>query len=497
MKRALIILLVIYAFFLPRAVAHEQWCLTPPGISPWLKAFQNNPEDHPDLRSYSGWDLPVVVHITEDQNLNQAVSISELLNAFCKLNQDFAASGIQFYIKSIEYLVRPDYYEHQQIQTAVSMIANHSQPNVINVFFVKTAVEEGICGYNLVNQDRKSLGMTLAGSCTNSFNSNWAHEMGHYFSLPHTFNGWEGIIHDYRTPAPELVNNVPVERADGSNCDSAGDGFCDTPADYLNGRWFCAEDGASSFLQMDPIGASFRSDGSMIMSYAQDGCSHKFSPKQISAMQNYLVSERVNLMGEPITFSAIRPNQIRLTYPAMAEQVGYTERLRFEWERIDGALGYILEVSLLPTFAVMEQQLFTFTANLSVDGLRPNRTYYWRIRPFNGKYTCPVYSVVQSFSIQSLTTNIQEPKNLAVLRVMPNPLPSGMQPAIEMVTITKDNWFVTLRNAAGQYLYQQSLTLMPGQHDLLLDINSKLTPGIYILQVKNRKGVATRKLVVQ
>ena len=103
MKRALIILLVIYAFFLPRAVAQEQWCLTPPGISPWLKAFQNNPEDHPDLRSYSGWDLPVVVHITEDQNLNQAVSISELLNAFCKLNQDFAASGIQFYIKSIEY----------------------------------------------------------------------------------------------------------------------------------------------------------------------------------------------------------------------------------------------------------------------------------------------------------------------------------------------------------------------------------------------------------
>lgn len=496
MKRALFPLVLVSMLWLPGLRAQDQWCLTPPVKSPWLQAYQANPEDYPDLRTQTGWQLPVVIHITENGNGIPAVEVGDMLNAFCKLNEDFEPSGIQFYIKSIEFLDRPDYYDHYQIGQAVSMITNHSQPNAINVFFVRTAVEDGICGYNLVDQKQQSLGITLAGSCTNRYNSNWAHEMGHFFSLPHTFHGWEGIVHDYRTPAPTLVNNVPVEHVNGSNCQLAGDGFCDTPADYLNGRWFCAEDGASSFLQMDPEGISFRSDGSMIMSYAQDGCAHRFSPRQLGAMQNYLVSQRSDLMGEPISLSAIRPNEINLIFPSVAQRLPYSEQIRFEWDRVNGAMGYILEISLLPTFAVLEQQAFVFTADFNVAGLRPGRTYYWRVRPFNNLHTCPVYSMPQSFTLLGLTTETTEPVNLVQLQLQPNPLSAGRAPVIRMATLSRDNWEFSLFAVDGQNLANHHVELPAGEHEFSLDLGVQLSPGMYLLHIQNDQGRTTRRLVV-
>ena len=55
--------------------------------------------------------------------------------------------------------------------------------------------------------------------------------MGHYFGLPHTFSTSDGN---------ELV--------DGSNCSTAGDGICDTPADpFVDG------DDVSSYINGDDV----------------------------------------------------------------------------------------------------------------------------------------------------------------------------------------------------------------------------------------------------
>lgn len=73
----------------------------------------------------------------------------------------------------------------------------------LNVYVVEVLDDPQICGYG--GQDiflRKGCGsFTLV------------HELGHVFGLPHTFAG----------NGEELV--------DGSNCGTAGDGICDTPAD--------------------------------------------------------------------------------------------------------------------------------------------------------------------------------------------------------------------------------------------------------------------------
>jgi len=479
------------------AQVSPSWCLTPSGRSDWLIDFQESAVYDLPLRSTSSWNIPVQIFITLGPDGQKAVEVPNMLNAFCKLNTDFNHTGIQFYIKRITYLDRPDYYDHTDIGAAVSMISAFRQEGAVNVFFVNTAVEQGICGYNVVDQNRHSIGMALSGSCTNSYNSNWAHEMGHYFSLPHTFNGWEGYIHDYREPAPLSVNNVPVELADGSNCEVGGDGFCDTPADYLNGRWFCAEDGSSSFPQIDPMGANFRSDGTMIMSYAQDGCSNQFSERQISAMQNYLLSQRKDHLMDAQDFAAIRSRDIAPTYPAMGDQVGASDRIRFEWDRIDGALGYILEISMLPTFAVLEKQEFVFTANHSVAGLRKNRTYYWRVRAFNGRYTCPVYSETISFQLSGTTTSTREPVDLATISIGPNPLPAGQVLTMELVTTSSSTWDMSLHNTSGQEILRENRRLIAGDHSWKLSATRELAPGLYLLRLQNATGLVTRKVVVR
>ncbi len=98
------------------------------------------------------------------------------------------------------------------------------------------------------------------------------HEMGHYFNLLHTFSGGD-----------ELVN--------GSNCTTAGDWVCDTPADPFEkpnaGNLNCTYTGTAT----DANGQAYAPDMKNLMSYWHSrGCStDHFTPGQLErAYQGYL-----------------------------------------------------------------------------------------------------------------------------------------------------------------------------------------------------------------
>mgnify|MGYP000043822657 FL=1 len=58
-----------------------------------------------------------------------------------------------------------------------------------------------------------------------------------------------------------IIDTAYVEKVDGSNCEYAADGFCDTPPDYLAYRWTCNQSTGTSFgTMLDPNGESFKSD---------------------------------------------------------------------------------------------------------------------------------------------------------------------------------------------------------------------------------------------
>ncbi|NIJ45551.1 PKD repeat protein [Wenyingzhuangia heitensis] len=111
-----------------------------------------------------------------------------------------------------------------------------------------------------------------------------SHEMGHFFGLQHTHNN-----HDHEDVSKR-------ELIDGSNCSSAGDGFCDTPADpnvQENGNVDanCMYTGTIT----DANGATFNPDTRNLMSYSRRICRDHFSAEQQARMYAIFTS---NVRGD-------------------------------------------------------------------------------------------------------------------------------------------------------------------------------------------------------
>ncbi|MCK6693790.1 MAG: hypothetical protein L6Q97_17045, partial [Thermoanaerobaculia bacterium] len=115
----------------------------------------------------------------------------------------------------------------------------------------------------------------------------WAHELGHYMGLPHTFEGGASnqYVHDFSTPV--LIGGVSY------TCIHTGDGFCDTPADPDDNG--CGFNGQCQLVScnpaLDPLGVPYSPDPTLIMSY-YGNCRDKFSGEQHQRMRtHYFISD--------------------------------------------------------------------------------------------------------------------------------------------------------------------------------------------------------------
>jgi PKD repeat protein len=114
--------------------------------------------------------------------------------------------------------------------------------------------------------------IVMDNQCTNSsVNQTLAHEFGHHFNLIHTHGPENGVLTD------ELVT--------GTNCSSAGDRLCDTPADpQLSSSNVSNVNCLYSGTAMDEYGFLFQPDPSNIMSYAPQVCRDNFTIEQYARM---------------------------------------------------------------------------------------------------------------------------------------------------------------------------------------------------------------------
>lgn len=100
-----------------------------------------------------------------------------------------------------------------------------------------------------------------------------AHEIGHNLNLFHTFHG----------ASCEPDPDIPAELANGSNCATAGDLVCDTPADP------CMNQGTVDTACNYTGGGGFNPDTSNYMSYTELFCGTNFSDGQTTRMRDALV----------------------------------------------------------------------------------------------------------------------------------------------------------------------------------------------------------------
>lgn len=463
-------------------------CATPNHFSSWLLRYQANPAGFP--KSDETIYAPVQIHIVGDDEGNGYYGVPALLNAFCQLNKDFEQVNVQFYLANdINYINESDYYQHE-FDGGAELIENNNYPDAVNCYFVQRAA--GACGYFFPGVD----GIVLAKGCVGPGDHTWAHEMGHFLSLPHTFSGWEGYEHDYSQPAPVEIDGREVELLDGSNCQQAGDRFCDTQADYLNYRWSCSADTLSGVVQHDPDSNAFRSIGRWFMSYSLDQCMGFFSNEQIAAMRSNLLDERITLPSFDLPGEVVIPDTPLLVAinPIEGSLLTGNNSVTLQWEPVPNATHYLVQWNPFPFFNVVLNQAIVEGNSITITDLEANEGYSWRFRPFNAYQTCTNYSNKATFNTGALVaaTDIDTER---YLRVYPNPTQSGQFTLeLDCPEACVGQW--TLSDALGRVVNSGIETWSSGRQSKQISV-ATLPEGIYFLRLQLNGRDLARKLVVQ
>jgi hypothetical protein len=460
--------------------------------SPTLEEWRANRGQIAMLRSNDMLYVKMKIHIVGTDDGNGYYSLPSLLESFCKLNEDMAGAGIKMEMDpDINYINSNRFFDHS-FQIGAQMMSQHNVPNMVNCYIVDDPA--GNCGYFSPSRDA----VALKKSCLGGRSATWSHELGHFFSLPHTFSGWEGTEYEYGEVAPTRIGNGSrlVELADSSNCEDAGDGFCDTQADYLSFRWSCSQQLSPDTL-LDPDSIPFRTNGINIMSYSNDNCQSIFSEEQASAMQFDITVGRSNHISsndipEPINFE---PDSF-VALEGIDEEVLQYDDATIRWKSIAGADFYVVELTRVLPFATRPDFEFFITDTfLTMDFLDEDFFYDWEVTPFHPGDGCsPKSNKYRFFASEPSSTNLAERNDK--LSVFPNPVLSSELIQINYHAERPSKAQLEIITLSGQIISHKVVQLQHGMNKISMSGN-RISSGMYLLQIRDENGVARTKVSVQ
>lgn len=473
------------------AQAQSQPCGTPPIKDTWLTKFQQAPEQFlipEDDTLY----IPMAVHLVGNTNGTGYMRFEDLLKSLCTLNADFAQAGIQYYLGQVHYINNSAYFNHETILDGYEMMTANDIPDMLNSYVVNNPA--GNCGYNLPYAS-----IALGRGCISNGNHTWAHEVGHAFTLPHPFLGWEGHTYQSGDTAPVtitydytffqdtlildtlIIDTTFVEKVDGSNCLVAADGFCDTPPDYLSSGWVCNTQNQSSLWQTDPNGDQFKSDGSLFMAYSVDECQSTFSPDQITAMRAYIVNEKPNFLSNtsPVYLS---PEQTVLLAPNNEDTTSiYSTSL--VWSSSGAQAHYHLRVSPASNLSVIAVDTFLTDTTFVLTELTEHN-YYWRVQAFNDYTFCIPTSEKGKFYASNTVAILNAP--IGDWALSPTILGRGQEIRITSNQSFLDNTSIFVLDLMGQVIQKEPITTGSQEHHFYL--SEKADNGIFIIGLQNEAG---------
>jgi len=230
-------------------------------------------------------NIPITAHIVRRSNGTGGLSENELENAILSANDFYNEFNMNFYLCKIIFIdtdavynnrfsLNDDDADNDNASFTVLNVTSRNVAQTINVYFVPNSstswtwrprtdpLKQHIM---MLNRHTKN-GVTLS------------HEIGHWFALLHTHGADNDVMTD------ELVN--------GSNCETAGDFVCDTPADpnLRPENLPLRVDRNCNYIAnpnlVDANREEFYPDTRNVMSYTIDECRNRFSEEQILRMQS-------------------------------------------------------------------------------------------------------------------------------------------------------------------------------------------------------------------
>jgi hypothetical protein len=212
--------------------------------------------------------LSLVIHIVTDSLNKTNIAQSQITAALTILNADFAPMCLSFSICKQDTIYNYKYYQFNNPQEISEVHQVYEVKSTINVYIVGGIIPAIEAGFASPMGDY----IVLSHNCVNDPKC-WSHEMGHFFNLLHTFDVAAG---------KELVN--------GSNCTTAGDLICDTPADInpapvSNTCQWTGTNMDANLQYYTPIIGN-------IMSYHPSTCKTPFTVGQFNRMIDWYITYR-------------------------------------------------------------------------------------------------------------------------------------------------------------------------------------------------------------
>ncbi|BDS12593.1 zinc-dependent metalloprotease [Aureispira anguillae] len=454
--------------------------------------------------------VPITIHNAANTSGEGRTEVDVILNSICGLNAIYADQNIQFYIygQIINMTSNALDANSNTFQAKLEM-QQQKVPNTLNIYIGRSTYypASGYLSYYDPNGDFVFLQQPMLSSTAKTE----AHEIAHYFQIPHTFYGWEGedaeVLYN-GVRAPIMVNGEYTElvtRGAGANCAVAADGFCDTEADYHSTAaiQICNFTPAT----LDTTGATLDPDEGNIMSYYNDMCQTGFSQEQKTAIAVDVAATTWVSTTPPS--SATVTGVASATAPmnnGLASIAGST--LRLDWSNVPGATWYYLEVygTKLPGFWVPDYTNVIFKGlvtsgnshyDLSTAGLTVGTHYAWRVKALNQYSTCAAVSAFNKFETNTTTAikdlSIEKQMNL---KVNNNPITAT---DIPLAIYTAEELVGSIRIYAMNGKEMIAITKQTiHQGDNLIQIPAGDIPnGMYVAVVATERGAVQQKFVIQ
>ena len=471
------------------------------GKSEWLTQFQRSGGLRTFEKSLNIQYLPMNVVFVGDDNGAGYIDPTAFLSSMELLNSDFRDMNIQFFISGdIKYVANSRWNEHT-FTTGRELMSAHNVARRVNTYVVTDPA--GACGYYTPSRDAIALGK----NCLGRVDRTWSHEIGHYLSLPHTFYGWESVEEianlEPNVPAPATLFyrgvDVPVELVDGSNCEDAADGFCDTEPDHLMQRWACNGDGFYRDSLLDPDSVRFAVPAYNIMSYANDGCVTGFTPDQQTAMLANLDSRLGLVDNSNVSLTPANVDDLVMISPEDGARLVYQDSVTLLWNSVPNADMYVVQFHNSSNFggAVLNSFVTSDTSVTFLEGLVTRRNYYWRVRPVNRYQVAGDYGPIFRFRNGSRLTSTIDAELDAAITVAPNPVNGGQELRIFGRDLNVSGTLnYELVDAAGRILVQRNnVAVTAAGFNERLQTN-ELAAGIYFLRIQLDGKLVTRRVVV-
>ena len=498
--RGLYWILLLFPFFVCAQNPSPPNCATIPSDTGIQRLIANKrtvkkglPERNNDI-TY----IPMQLHLVGDSEGNLRIAEDRALNEICNLNAEFAQLDMQFYLPGeINYINDDILISHSfsgGLSGAVtSRLISNKVPNAVNLFVVDQ-IDFNFAGYYTIQADV----VVMDRSYMDSTNSIIAHELGHFFSLVHTFSGWEEPPEE-GVPVPPFNGNIPVEYVDRTvNCDMAGDFFCDTPADYTNYVWQVP--GCNFTLNyLDPDSMLVDPDETNHMSYFYfAGCDdYQFSPEQSDVIiADY--HSRTDLSSLPQPDLVDLNGVATLNDPIDGMLVEPFDLIDLYWEVVPGATGYYIEIFVsVGNFELILERVISYETTVVITTLDPNKNYKWRVWAFNATEFCHNnWSEAGAFETGGIASNAKEENIFGSFTISPNPVQDQhLQVAIQ--TKSADEIYMEILSSEGTVLpLSRYFRVAAGQQTYSLDV-STLSNGVYFLVFRSGGQVTAEKFLLQ